>query len=124
MPKLTTTVTSHLDNGDKYLGVFLDLKKAFDNVPIPKVISILDDIGIRGIRKQWFNNYLSDRIQCVRVLGQFSDNLPYEYGVPQDSTLGPLLFLIYINQLCQHKLEKSSLILYADDNVIVFHDRT
>ena len=122
--KLTTTVTSHLDKGEKRLGVFLDLKKAFDTVPIPKLISILDDIGIRGITKQWFNNYLTDRVQCVRVLGQFSDNLPCEYGVPQGSTLGPLLFLIYINQLCQLKLDKSSLIMYADDTVIVFHDRT
>ena len=123
---LTSTVVSYLDKGDKCLGVFLDLQKAFDTVSIKILLTRLENVGIRGLALDWFKDYLTNRSQRVRVAGYESNDSMCKYGVPQGSTLGPTLFLVYINSLCKIAASQPSmdLLMFADDTVLVFHGRS
>lgn len=121
---LTSQITCYLDGGDKCLGVFLDLQKAFDTVSIPILLTRLENVGIRGLALDWFTNYLAGRTQRVRVEGHESDVAVCTYGVPQGSTLGPVLFLIYINDLCNTTLHGLDLLMFADDTVLLLHEKT
>ena len=80
-------------------GVFVDLEKAFDTVNHSILLSKLDHYGIRGVANHWFASYLSDRHQTVSLNGTISTKMPVRCGVPQGSIIGPLLFLIYINDM-------------------------
>ena len=80
-------------------GIFIDLQKAFDTVDHNILLSKLEHYGIRGKTNQWFKSYLSNRKQHVSINGFSSNETEMLYGVPQGSVLGPLLFLIYINDL-------------------------
>lgn len=119
--QLTTFITQYLDRGEKCVGVFLDLQKAFDTVSIPILLARLEGIGVRGNILEWFRNYLTDRNQQVRIGNHESDSAVCSFGVPQGSTLGPTLFLVYINELCKAKLLNAELIMFADDTVLLFH---
>ena len=99
--------------------VFLDFAKAFDTVNHKILLKKLEYYGVRGIVLKWFDSYLCNRPQCVNINGTFSDFLNILCGVPQGSILGPILFLIYINdiQFCSNILDFH---LFADDTSLFF----
>ena len=106
-----------LDDGNMVIGVFLDFSKAFDTVDHDILLFKLSHYGIRDNALLWFKSYLSNRNQFVTYDGVRSSLKTIKCGVPQGSILGPLLFLIYINDLC-NVCGNSLPILFADDSNI------
>ena len=97
--ELVENITTAMDNGKFTIGVFINLKKAFDTVDHSILVTELDHYGIRGVAKQWLSSYLENRKQYVCFNGTDSGFLPITCGVPQGSILGPTLFLLYVNDL-------------------------
>ena len=120
---MTETIKEAIDNGMFGCGVFIDLQKAFDTVNHSILLKKLEHYGIRGVELSWFSSYLSKRKQFVSVNGSTSDYLEVSCEVPQGSVLGPLLFLIYINDLPSVS-KVLSFYVFADDTNIFYssHD--
>lgn len=97
--------------------LLLDFSKAFDSVPHERLLTKLDYYGIRGKTHSWIRAFLTNRTQIVSVNGLHSVSKPISSGVPQGSVLGPVLFLLYINDNIV-LTTKSNMRLFADDCVV------
>ena len=118
---LVEEISTSLDKKKYTLGVFIDLKKAFDTVNHSVIIEKLNHYGVRGVAENWIKSYLSGRNQFVKLGECSSDVIQISCGVPQGSVLGPKLFILYINDICNvSKLLK--FILFADDTNILYSD--
>ena len=102
-------------------GIYLDLTKAFDTVDHQILLHKMSHYGIRGDALEWTKNYLTNREQFTLANGVRSNNQQVHFGVPQGSVLGPLLFLIYVNDIA-HAVHGHKIRLFADDsNVFVIN---
>src|ERR1043165_1048042 len=114
-------ISTVIDKNEFAIGIFLDIAKAFDTVDHNILLAKLQNIGIRGINLCWFRNYLTNRQQLVASRGHLSKLRLIKFGVPQGSVLGPLLFLLFINDL-PNASPLVDFILFADDsNVFISH---
>ena len=108
--------TLALDNGYGVDVLYLDYRKAFDSVPHKRLIYKLSSVGLHGKLLSWLSFFLSNRIMRVGVRGSYSTWFQMISGVPQGSVLGPILFLLYVNDL--PNWIKCSMRMFADDTKI------
>ena len=120
---MTESIKNSLDNKKFGCGIYLDLQKAFDTVDHQILLNKLEYYGIRGTALGWFRSYLSNRSRYVSVNGCNSSNLNVTCSIPQRSVIGPLLFLIYINDL-SNSSSKLSFYFFADDKNIYFESHS
>ena len=110
-------VNGEIDQGRCCGMVFLDLKKAFDTVNHRCLLQKLEAYGVNANELKWFEAYLYQRTQVTCVNGQLSDPEGVTCGVPQGSILGPLLFILYVNDL-PNVAERCTIALYGDDTAL------
>ena len=94
---LVHELSASMDKGKQHDLAILDFSKAFDRVPHERLLLKVDHYGIRGHTKEWIRSFLSNRSQQVIIDGSVSESVPVVSGVPQGSVLGPILFLLFIN---------------------------
>ena len=114
---LVNHLTKQMDTGKIPINIYIDLFKAFDTLDHAILLDKLNYYGIGGVAYRLFHSYLSNRYQYVEFNGSISSTKVIDTGVPQGSILGPLLFLIYINDLpCVSPL--FNMVMYADDTTL------
>ena len=120
---ITENIRKDLDDGNIGCGVFVDLQKAFDTLDHQILLAKLNHYGIRGVSNNWFKSYLSNCSQYVSINGYESSLAVINYGVPEGSVLGPLLFLLYINDLNQ-AITFCKVHYFADDTNLLCHSNS
>ena len=110
-------IYSNLNKKHSVLSIYIDFTKAFDTVKHDILLQKLHYYGIRGNIHNWFKDYLSQRTQSTKFFNSISPSLPIQYGVPQGSVLGPILFLLYINDIA-HIFTNLKTVLFADDSTL------
>ena len=111
--ELVEQIASAIDGQRCCATVYIDLKKAFDTVDHELLVEKLKVYGIRGVANNWLQNYVTNRKQYVVIDDHSSDMLDMTCGVPQGSVLGPILFIIYINDICNVS-DVVKCVLFAD----------
>lgn len=119
MLNLLEPVYEGINKNKKVASLFLDIRKAFDSVNHSILLDKLSRAGVRGVCRDWFESFLTNRTQQVRILGGFSAPRQVECGVPQGSGLSTELFLIFINDLCDGKMN-GKLTSFADDTALTY----
>ena len=115
--ELVDDIATSFENKKHTLSVFLDLSKAFDTIDHDILLKKLEWYGVRGLALEWFRSYLTNRKQYVQYKDSKSSTNIIPCGVPQGSVLGPLLFIIYTNDL-PNCLTNCKAILFADDTTL------
>ena len=119
---LVDNISKNIDEGNYSIGIFLDLSKAFDTIDHTILLDKLCRYGVRGVTLNWFKHYLNDRKQFVSYNNTTSVSMKVTCGVPQGSILGPLLFILYVNDITKvSNIFKIN--LFADDTSLIHtHD--
>ena len=117
------SITDALDKDVPVIGLFVDISKAFDSVDHNILLDKLYLLGYKGVSHSWFKSYLTNRYQHIELAGVRSYMYKLTTGVPQGSILGPLLFLLYVDDLTRvSKILKFT--LFADDTTVLYSDRS
>ena len=117
-------IENNTDNRMYSCGIFIDLKKAFDTIDHLILLQKLDHYGVRGVTNNWFASCLFGRRQQITQIGKknISKKEIMLLGVPQGSVLGPLLFLVYINDI-SNSSDQLKFYLFADDTNLLYADK-
>ena len=119
---LQDTITKAFEEGEFVLGLYLDLRKAFDTVDVNLLLEKLHKYGVRDKSHKILSSYLTGRTQSVKIRNSYSTYKDITMGVPQGSILGPILFIIYINDLPKLSTDMTCL-SYADDTALLFKNK-
>jgi len=111
--QVTNFITTAINDGMFCLGVFIDLRKAFDVCSHKILLKKLKSLGVQGTALKWFESYLANRLQCVDINGTTSEEKCFNISVIHGSILGTILFLCYINDFCNCTSLFTT--LFADD---------
>ena len=117
--ELVDKVVSAVERNESTLGIFLDLLKAFDTIDHDILLYKLEYYGFRGIVLDWFKSFFKNRKQFVRYQACDSEYKNIKCGVPQGSILGPLLFILYVNDITS-TTSLFEIILFADDSTLLY----
>jgi len=118
---LQDKIAKGFDSGLLTGMILIDLQKAFDTIDHEILVSKMEHMGFSVETRKWFKSYLCNRVFCVNIEGTFSSKAAITCGVPQGSISGPLLFLLYVNDMVQ--AVECDLLLYPDDSGLVFQDK-